>query len=64
MITIQNDALVITIKDAAPEERLQWIKRSLLAAMRWEALADNGAKYLQDVENKIVLTQLMEEIIE
>lgn len=59
-----TNALVIRIKDAAPAERLKWIKRALLAAIRWHGLASNSDKYKADDENLIVLVQLLEHIEE
>lgn len=64
MINILDDKLVITIKDASPKERYQWILRSLIAAVRWEGACPNYEKYDDDGQNKIVLAQLMEEMLE
>jgi len=64
MINVNEESLVITIRDTAPQERLQWILKALVASMRWEALAPADSKYTTDSENKIVLTQLMEEMLE
>lgn len=57
-----KNTLVIKINDASPSERLQWIKRGLLAAIRWHALASNSDKYIADDENLMVLVQLLEHL--
>ena len=57
-----TNALVIKIKDVSPSERLQWIKRGLLAAIRWHALVANSDKYNNDGENLMALVQLLEHL--
>lgn len=59
-----TNALIIRIQDATPEVRLKWIKKALMAAVRWNSLASNSEKYNNDDENLIVLVQLLEHLEE
>jgi hypothetical protein len=63
MITVTENTLQITIVDAAPLERRNWLIAALAAAMRWNALA-NGAKFDCDDHNQVVLAQLLEEMVD
>jgi hypothetical protein len=64
MVTFKENQLVITMHETSPQERQQWLIRAIAASMRWEASCDSGAKYNNDGENKIVLAQLLEELID
>lgn len=62
MIALTQNNLRITISDASPNERRDWLMKSIAAAMRWKAMA--GRTPEEDNEYVIVLSRLLDELIE
>ena len=62
MITINEDSLVITIRDNEPGQRREQLIKMIAYHMRMEAYASCDAKYTSDGENRYVMAQLLEEL--
>lgn len=64
MVIITNDSLILTIQDSDPVERLKWIRKACIAAVRWRAQCENNQVYGIDGENLHVIAQLCEALLE
>ena len=62
MITINEDSLVITIRDNEPAQRREQLIRAIAYSMRMEAYAEDGSKYTSDGQNRYVMAQLLEDL--
>ena len=62
MIAINEDSLVITIRDNEPAQRREQLIKAIAYHMRMEAYASCDVKYTRDGENRYVIAQLLEEL--